>query len=319
MTDHSAAHADDTLVIATRQSALALWQAEFIAAELRRLYPELTVQLLPLSTKGDQILDRSLAKIGGKGLFIKELEAALLTGEAHLAVHSMKDVPAEMPEGFALPAIGYRADPRDALVVGSQSGAVRSIADLPAGARVGSSSLRRQAQLLALRPDLALVPVRGNVNTRLAKLDAGDYDALLLAAAGLDRLGLDQRISLRLHTDQCLPAVGQAALGIECMADDDRVLALLRPLNSRAVSDCVDAERALSLALGASCSTPLGGYATQAGAGGDIALQAVLGAPDGSTLLRASGAGTDPIEVGQAVAQALLEQGAAGILEALEP
>lgn len=305
---------DQPLVIATRKSELALWQAHFIAEELRRMHPGLVVELLPMSTKGDEVLDKSLAKIGGKGLFIKELETALLAGTAHVAVHSMKDVPAQMPDGFALPVIGYRADPRDALVCRSAG----SVEQLPEGARVGSSSLRRQSQLLARRPDLQLQPVRGNVGTRLQLLDDGKVDALLLAAAGLDRLGLEQRITARIDIEDSVPAVGQAALGVECVAGDERVLALLAPLNSEHDSLCVRAERALSFGLGASCTTPLGGYATRSTDTGALGLRAVLGAPDGSTLLRAEAEGRDPEALGAQVAQALLAQGAGDILEQLQ-
>ena len=304
---------NNEIIIATRQSQLALWQANFIADELRRVHVGLKVELMPMTTQGDRQLDASLAKIGGKGLFIKELETALLAGRAHIAVHSMKDVPAELPAGFALPVIGYRADPKDALV----SPRYASFAQLPEGAKVGSSSLRRQAQLLRQRPDLKLLPVRGNVDTRLRKLDEGDYDALVLAAAGLDRLSLSERICQRLPIEQCLPAVGQGALGIECLAGDERVLSLLQPLNNAAEHACVTAERALSLALGASCTTPLGGYAQIDQTGSGLSLRAVLAAPDGSQVLRAQQRAQDPQGLGRAVAQALLAQGAATILDSL--
>ncbi|MGI9324201.1 MAG: hydroxymethylbilane synthase [Pseudomonadales bacterium] len=306
---------DNEIIIATRQSKLALWQANFIAEQLRVAHPSLSVSLLPMTTKGDRLLDDSLAKIGGKGLFIKELEAALLAGQAHIAVHSMKDVPAEMPEGFALPVIGFRADPRDALVGGNY----RSLAELPQGARVGSSSLRRQSQLLHLRPDLELLPVRGNVGTRLGKLDDDEYDALVLAAAGLDRLGLADRINARLLLQECLPAVGQGALGVECLAGDERVAELLRPLDGEVDHACVAAERALSLALGASCTTPLGGFASVDDGSGLLHLRAVLAAPDGSELLRAQHQAREPELLGQTVAKALLEQGGKRILDQLAP
>ncbi|MEM1230354.1 MAG: hydroxymethylbilane synthase [Pseudomonadota bacterium] len=304
---------DSTLTIATRQSTLALWQANFIADELRSAHPGLTVELLPMSTRGDEILDRSLAKIGGKGLFIKELETALADGTAQLAVHSMKDVPAQMPEGFALPVIGFRADVRDAFV----SNSCDSLAALSQGARVGSSSLRRQAQLLALRPDLQVAPVRGNVETRLRKLDEGEFDAIMLASAGLDRLGLAQRVRERLDPRRCVPAVGQGALGIECRADDERTQALLEPLNSPVDSLCVAAERAVSEALGASCSTPLGALAELDLATRTLTLHAVLAAPDGQTVLRSEAQGSDPASVGAEAAQALLAQGGQAILDAL--
>lgn len=306
---------DNEIIIATRQSELALWQANFIAAQLRAAHPRLSVKLLPMTTKGDRLLDDSLAKIGGKGLFIKELETALLAGQAHIAVHSMKDVPAEMPPGFVLPVVGFRADPRDALVGGNY----RTLAELPTGARVGSSSLRRQSQLLHLRPDLKLLPVRGNVGTRLGKLDDGEYDALVLAAAGLDRLGLADRINARLLPEECLPAVGQGALGVECLTDDERVAQLLAPLDGEVDHACVAAERALSLALGASCTTPLGGYARFDESSGLLHLRAVLAAPDGSAALRAEQQGQQPELLGQAVAKALLEQGGQRILDLLAP
>ena len=238
----------------------------------------------------------------------------MLAGIAHVAVHSMKDVPAQMPDGFALPVVGYRADPRDALVCSMAD----TIAQLPTGARVGSSSLRRQSQLLAQRPDLVLHPVRGNVGTRLKLLDTGVVDALLLATAGLERLGLQKRIAARIPIPDSVPAVGQGALGVECVAGDHRVLDLLAPLNSAHDRRCVTAERALSGALGASCTTPLGGYATVAADGRGLELQAVLGAPDGSRLLRAQDVGEDPEQLGAQVAQSLLDQGAGAILEQLQ-
>lgn len=305
--------ADQTLTIATRQSTLALWQANFIADELRSAHPDLTVVLLPMSTRGDEILDRSLAKIGGKGLFIKELETALQDGLAQLAVHSMKDVPAQMPDGFALPVIGFRADVRDAFV----SNRFERLEALPEGARVGSSSLRRQAQLLALRPDLKVSPVRGNVETRLRKLDDGEFDAIMLASAGLDRLGLGERIRERLPVSRCVPAVGQGALGIECLAGDALTQERLAPLNSPVDSLCVGAERALSDALGASCSTPLGAIAGLDLSSRELDLTAVLAAPDGQTVLRAEARGADPQAVGREAATALLAQGGQQILDAL--
>ncbi|NIW85577.1 MAG: hydroxymethylbilane synthase, partial [Gammaproteobacteria bacterium] len=254
---------DLRLVIATRQSQLALWQANFVSARLREAHPDLTVELLGITTRGDRWLSSPLAEVGGKGLFIKELEEALAAGRADLAVHSVKDVPAELPEGFAMPVIAYREDPRDVLV--TRDGGI--LAGLPAGARVGSSSLRRRSQLLARRPDLLIEPIRGNVDTRLRKLDDGEYDALVLAAAGLARLGLAGRASEYLATEVCLPAAGQGALGIECRWGDDRVHALLEPLEDPRVAACVSAERTVSAVLGADCTAPLAAHATPIGEG----------------------------------------------------
>ncbi|RMF00725.1 MAG: hydroxymethylbilane synthase, partial [Alphaproteobacteria bacterium] len=227
------------IVIATRESALALWQAEFIRSEISRAAPGYDVQLLGMTTQGDRWLRSPLAEVGGKGLFIKELEEAMLDGRADVAVHSMKDVPAQLPDAFALPLIGYRADVRDALVTPSGL----TLDELPAGAVIGSSSLRRQAMLLARRPDLVVRPVRGNVGTRLAKLDAGEFDGLLLACAGLERLGLAERICERLPVEWSLPAAGQGALGVECRADDEELRALLGSLQEDTVAGCVQAER----------------------------------------------------------------------------
>jgi hydroxymethylbilane synthase len=296
------------LVIATRQSQLALWQANFISARLREAHPGLTVELHGITTRGDRWLSSPLAEVGGKGLFIKELEEALASGTADVAVHSVKDVPAELPEGFAMPVIAYREDPRDVLV--SREGA--TLAGLHAGARVGSSSLRRQAQLLARRPDLLIEPIRGNVDTRLRKLDDGGYDALVLAAAGLARLGLAGRASEYLATDDCLPAAGQGALGIECRAGDDRVRALLEPLEDAQVAACVCAERTVSAVLGADCTAPLAAHATPVGQG--VMLQSRLATTDGRKILEARGEGADPVAVGKSVAESLLAQGAAEVL-----
>lgn len=301
----------DRIVIATRESALALWQAEFIQAELMKAAPGMEVALLGMTTQGDRWLSSPLSQVGGKGLFIKELEEAMLAGRADVAVHSMKDVPAVLPDGFALPLIGYRADVRDALV--STSGA--GLMDLKEGAVVGSSSLRRQAMLLAVRPDLNMRPVRGNVNTRLAKLDAGEYDALVLAAAGLERLGLDGRITEKLPETLSLPAAGQGALGVECREDAAELIGLLGELQNDEVAGCVLAERAVSAGIGADCSAPLGAHATRTEAG--IRLLARLGAPDGSRMLEASGEGEDPLALGREVAEALIEQGAPALLAAI--
>ena len=301
----------ERIVIATRESRLALWQAEFIQSELAKASPGTEVTLLGMTTQGDRWLSSPLSEVGGKGLFIKELEEAMLNGRADLAVHSMKDVPALLPEGFALPLIGYRADVRDALV--SPAGA--TLENLPEGAVVGSSSLRRQAMLLAARPDLTIRPVRGNVNTRLAKLDAGEYDALMLAAAGLDRLGLQDRITERLPETVSLPAAGQGALGVECRAGDAELLELLAELQDSDVAACVLAERAVSAGIGADCSAPLGAYATRSG--DRIRLDARLGAPDGSRMLTGSATGEDPAAVGEAVVGQLKAQGALELLAAI--
>ncbi len=284
------------IVIATRESTLAMWQANFIRERLLDVYPDLSIELLGMTTQGDRWQSSPLSEVGGKGLFIKELEEAILKGTADIAVHSMKDVPAQLPAPFALPVIGYRADVRDALVCPQGHGLMA----LPAGARVGSSSLRRQAMLLAQRGDLKMLPVRGNVGTRLGKLDAGEYDALILAAAGLERLGLAGRICEHLAIDVCLPAA------------DEELLTMLEVLNDPAVSDCVRAERMVSATLGADCSTPLGAYARKQA--DRIELNAVLCTADGSRILRAAATGTDPLATGREVASSLLNDGAAKLL-----
>jgi hydroxymethylbilane synthase len=299
------------LVIATRQSRLALWQAEHIAGRLRELHAGLAVELLPMTTRGDQLLDRRLDQVGGKGLFVKELEVAMGDGRADLAVHSMKDVPAELPHGFLLAAITAREDPRDALV----SSRYATLAELPAGAVVGTSSLRRAAQLMERHPSLVTRMLRGNVDTRLAKLDRGEYDAIVLAAAGLARLGLDARIRSRLSVEDSLPAPGQGALGIECLEARSDVRELLAPLADEASERCVRAERAVSRALGGSCTVPLGAYAEFAA--GRIALRALVASPDGRRVLRASAHGADPEALGASVAAALRSQGAEEILRSL--
>ncbi|MFU8814171.1 MAG: hydroxymethylbilane synthase [Pseudomonadales bacterium] len=300
------------LVIATRESPLALWQAEFVKAALESAHPGLEVALLGMRTAGDRWLSSPLSEVGGKGLFIKELEQALLDGRADLAVHSMKDVPAHLGAEFALPVIAFRDDVRDALV--TRDGA--TLAELPLGARVGSASLRRQSQLLAQRPDLQLGPVRGNVGTRLGKLEAGEFDALVLASAGLQRLGLQHRVAEHLDVDVSVPAAGQGALGIECLAQADGVLALIEVLNDERVSRCVRAERAVSAGLGADCSAPLGAYAVLHGE--RIELAAVLGTVDGRRMLRARAEGGDPASVGAEVVASLKAQGAMEILDQLD-
>jgi hydroxymethylbilane synthase len=301
------------LVIATRRSRLALWQAEHVKSRLEALHGGVAVELQALSTRGDELLEERLDKVGGKGLFVKELEHALAEGRADLAVHSMKDVPAQLPEGFRLAAILAREDARDALV----SGHCGSLAELPAGARVGTSSLRRAAQIAAAHRGLVLANLRGNVDTRLAKLDRGDYDAIVLAAAGLKRLGLESRIRGLLSTDESLPAPGQAALGIECLAARDDVRRLVAPLRHEETEACVRAERAVSAALGGSCTIPLGAFAELAGA--RLRLRALVAAPDGTRIARAEceGAVADPEGLGAQAADQLRARGAREILAAL--
>lgn len=302
-----------TLVIASRESRLALWQAEHIKARLEALYPNLTVSILGMTTQGDQILDKTLSKIGGKGLFVKELEVALQEGRADIAVHSIKDVPMVLPEGFALAAICEREDPRDAFV----SNTYARLSDLPVGAVVGTSSLRREAQLKAHFPHLAIKPLRGNVQTRLSKLDAGEFDAIILAAAGLKRLELADRIREELDPDASLPAPGQGALGIEIRADRDDLKALLAPLNHPDTWACVTAERAVSRTLGGSCQVPLAAYATLDD--NILKLNALVAHPDGSMVLSAYASG--PAEyadtLGRAVAKKLLDDGAGPLIEAV--
>jgi hydroxymethylbilane synthase len=301
------------LRIATRRSRLALWQAGHVKERLERLHPGLQVSLVPLSTRGDELLEVSLAKEGGKGLFVKELETALAEGRAELAVHSMKDVPAELPPGYALAAILAREDPRDAFVSVRHA----SPAALPAGAVVGTSSLRRQAQIAARYPALEIRPLRGNVETRLAKLDRGDYAAIVLAAAGLKRLGLEARVRALLPVEESLPAAGQAALGIECLGARADVARAVEPLADAATSACVRAERAVNRALGGSCTIPLGAYAQEAA--GRLRMRALVASPDGRRIARAEGEGDagQPEALGLRVANLLRERGAAEILAAL--
>ena len=304
---------EKTLKIATRQSPLALWQANYVKDRLQQLYPDLTIELVPMVTKGDVILDSPLAKIGGKGLFVKELENALLTKEADIAVHSMKDVPMQFPEGLGLAVICQREDPRDAFV----SHAYRTFAELPQGAVVGTSSLRRQCQLKALRPDLDIRSLRGNVGTRLSKLDNGDYDAIILASAGLIRLGLADRIASFIDVEQSLPAAGQGAVGIECRTDDMQVQALLAPLADAETTYCVRAERAMNNHLQGGCQVPIGGYAVLQQ--GQLYLRALVGDIDGSRIIRAEGkSAVENAEVlGVQIAEQLLAQGADKILQAI--
>ena len=313
------------LRIATRRSRLALWQAEHVKERLEALFgaPDvlhggLRVSLVPLSTRGDELLDASLAKLGGKGLFVKELETALAEDRADLAVHSMKDVPAELPPGFALAAILAREDPRDAFV----SPQHENFAALPAGAVVGTSSLRRQAQIAARHPRLEIRPLRGNLDTRIAKLDRGEYAAIVLAAAGLKRLGLEARIRSYLSIEESLPAAGQAALGIECLAARADVAALVAALRDAGAEACVRAEREVNRALGGSCTIPLGAYAEIAETGGEkLRLRALVASPDGKRVARAEGEGdaARPEELGLRIAALLRERGAAEILAALAP
>lgn len=304
---------EKTLKIATRQSPLALWQANYVKDRLQQLYPDLTIELVPMVTKGDVILDSPLAKIGGKGLFVKELENALLNKEADIAVHSMKDVPMQFPEGLGLAVICQREDPRDAFV----SHSYRTFAELPQGAVVGTSSLRRQCQLKALRPDLDIRSLRGNVGTRLSKLDNGDYDAIILASAGLIRLGLADRIASFIDVEQSLPAAGQGAVGIECRTDDMQVQALLAPLADAETTYCVRAERAMNNHLQGGCQVPIGGYAVLQQ--GQLYLRALVGDIDGSRIIRAEG--KSPVEnaevLGVQIAEQLLAQGADKILQAI--
>lgn len=296
--------------IATRKSELALWQAKHVAGKLAALDEISDVTLVPLSTRGDEILDKSLQKIGGKGLFIKELEVAMQRGDADIAVHSMKDVPAEMPPGFCIAAVLKRADPRDAFV----SRSVASFAELPQGARVGSSSLRRQAQLMAERPDIRVVPLRGNVNTRLRKLADGEYDAIILASAGLERLGLDANIRERFATDRLLPAAAQGVIGIECLGERSELRAVLARLEDAASAATTRAERAVAATLGASCQSPVASYATTDGA--RLRITALVASANGNRVIREHREGdlADPETLGIRVANGLLEQGAADLL-----
>lgn len=303
------------LVIATRASRLALWQAEHVQARLQALYPQCEVSLLKMTTRGDQILDRTLSKVGGKGLFVKELETALLDGRADLAVHSLKDVPVDLHSPFSLPVIMERDDPRDAFV----SSRFGSLQELPAGAVVGTSSLRREAQLRARYPGLKVQPLRGNLDTRLGKLDKGDYDAIILAAAGLRRLGLAERIRGLLDPGISLPAAGQGALGIEILESRDELVRWLQPLACVETAACALAERAVSRVLGGSCQVPLAAYAQ---VDGDmLTVDALVAEPDGTRIVRSHkvGKANEAVEVGEAAARELLAQGADAILARLLP
>ena len=301
----------DILRIATRRSALALRQSEIVAEQLRSLHPKLSIELVPMTTAGDRILDVPLAHIGGKGLFVKELEYAVASGDADIAVHSMKDVPAELPEGLCIPVVLAREDPRDAFI-GREVNRLHALGE---GARVGTSSLRRRSQLAALRPDLNITDLRGNVDTRLRKLEDGEFDAIILACAGLNRLGLSQHISESLSVETMLPAIGQGAVGIEARSADEAILRIIGPLDDPDSHQPVIAERGLAHALGASCTVPLAGLARRQKDG--FTLSALLGTPDGKRILRAEGTHTNPERLGRSVADALFSQGAEKILEIL--
>jgi hydroxymethylbilane synthase len=306
--------AEQIIRIATRQSPLALWQAEHVATRLQQAFPLLKTELVKMVTRGDKILDAPLAKVGGKGLFVKELEQGMLDGLADIAVHSMKDVPVDFPEGLHLAVILDREDPCDAFV----SNRYRSLADLPANARIGTSSLRRQCQIMEKFPHAEILALRGNVNTRLAKLDSGEYDAIILAAAGLKRLGMAERITAALEPEQSLPAMGQGAIGIECRTDDTAVLELLKVLHDEATSIRVRAERAMNAALNGGCQVPIAGFA-EIKADNRLLLRGLVGSPDGRLIYRATAEGSvdQPEQLGQSVAADLLAQGADSILREL--
>tara|TARA_R110002050_G_scaffold135999_14_gene259113 strand:- start:487 stop:1434 length:948 start_codon:yes stop_codon:yes gene_type:complete len=302
-----------TVRIATRKSALALWQAEYVKAQLEHFHPEIHVELVPMTTKGDVILDTPLAKVGGKGLFVKELEVAMLEGKADIAVHSMKDVPVDFPEGLGLEVICPREDPRDAFV----SNTFSALSDLPKGAIVGTSSLRRQCQLKAKRPDLDIRDLRGNVNTRLKKLDDGQYDAIILAAAGLIRLKMSDRITQYIEPEEMLPANGQGAVGIECRVDDDMIKTLLKPLVCNTTRIRVLTERAMNKTLEGGCQVPIASYSVISDNGKEVHLRGLVGAIDGSELIESEITG--PVEqgevLGHTLAQELLSRGADRILK----
>lgn len=303
--------AEKIIRIATRKSPLALWQAEHVAARLKLAFPEIKTELVTMVTKGDKILDAPLAKVGGKGLFVKELEQGMLEGIADIAVHSMKDVPVEFPQGLHLAVILEREDPTDAFV----SNRYQSLDDLPADAKIGTSSLRRQCQIKEKFPNAEILSLRGNVNTRLAKLDAGEFDAIILASAGLKRLGMANRITQSLPTRVSLPAMGQGAIGIECRIDDAEVNQLLQVLHHEATNICVSAERAMNRRLNGGCQVPIGGFAQLDGE--NLFMRGLVGSPDGSVIYRAERNGTiqQAQEIGVAIADDLLAQGADKILQ----
>lgn len=299
--------------IATRQSPLALWQAEYVAGLLTKVFPEITTQLVKMVTRGDKMLDAPLAKVGGKGLFVKELEQGMLEGNADIAVHSMKDVPVHFPEGLHLSAILAREDPTDAFV----SNRYPTINQLPSNARIGTSSLRRQCQIKEKFPNAEIVSLRGNVNTRLAKLDTGDFDAIVLASAGLIRLNMAKRITQSLETDISLPAIGQGAIGIECRVGDTEINDILSVLHDAETGCCVSAERAMNARLNGGCQVPIAGFAQLQGE--QLFMRGLVGHPDGSVLYRAERSGDmhQAEAIGQKVADDLLNQGAGKILQAL--
>ena len=304
-----------TIRIATRKSPLAMWQAEYVKAELERHHPDIKIELLGMTSKGDKILDAPLAKVGGKGLFVKELEEAMLAGEADIAVHSMKDVPMEFPAGLGLAVICPRELPTDAFV----SNTYDSIADLPQGAVVGTSSLRREAQIREKRPDLQIKWLRGNVNTRLRKLDEGEYDAIILASAGLIRLKMADRIKAEIPVEFSLPAGGQGAVGIECRSDDAELIALLQPLHDQETAWRVSAERAMNRRLEGGCQVPIACYATLNADNSELYLRGLVAKPDGSLILReeATGNPADAESMGISMAERLLAAGAKEILDAV--
>ena len=303
----------ETIRIATRKSPLALWQAEEVTRQLKQHHPDIKIELVKMTTKGDKILDAPLAKVGGKGLFVKELEQGMLDGDADIAVHSMKDVPVEFPPGLHLPIIMEREDPSDAFV----SNRFASLEDLPADARIGTSSLRRQLQIMHNMPDARMLDLRGNVNSRLQKLDNGDYDAIILASAGLIRLGFEDRIQSKITPEQSLPAIGQGAVGIECRENDARILSLLQPLNHADTHTRLSAERAMNNRLNGGCQVPIAGFALLEG--DEIYLRGLVGRPDGSEVVRAELRGPDSQAeaIGIQLAETLLAQGADSILRDL--
>jgi len=305
--------ADKIIRIATRKSPLALWQAEYVAARLQQAHPDITTQLVTMVTRGDRILDAPLAKVGGKGLFVKELEQGMLEGRADIAVHSMKDVPVEFPQGLHLSAILAREDPYDAMV----SNHYATFQELPERARIGTSSLRRQCQIKARFPDAQILPLRGNVNTRLAKLDAGEYDAIVLATAGLKRLGMAERITEKLSPDDSLPAIGQGAIGIECRIDDSEINTLLKALHDPQTSICVSAERAMNTRLQGGCQVPIAGFAQLHE--DRLFMRGLVGKPDGSQIYRAEkhSSPEHAQTVGEEIAEQLLADGAAQVLAEL--
>ncbi len=304
---------ENIIRIATRKSPLALWQAEYVASRLVEIFPNLKTELVKMTTRGDKILDAPLAKVGGKGLFVKELEQGMLDGNADIAVHSMKDVPVEFPSGLHLAAILTREDPRDALVSNHYS----SINDLPENARIGTSSLRRECQIKEKFPNAEIIPLRGNVNTRLSKLDANEYDAIILAVAGLKRLGFEDRISQALSATQSLPAIGQGAIGIECRSNDRRINEIIQVLHDEQTSICVVAERAMNETLHGGCQVPIAGFAQIDQ--GWLTLRGLVGKPDGSIIYRTrkNGSTDQAAEIGKQAAEELLNQGADKVLSEL--